>query len=716
MPKQDVGLELYYDGTWHNLVPADDVLISEPIKIMRGDSDESAAPRPASVSCRLNNDDDMYRTSNPESPLYGKAGLNTPLRASVRGKVRGTVEASEWAADQTRDFRATPKRGSAWVDVEGGGLLQRVGQWTEQLASPFRQFNQDEYAAHAVGYFPLEDPAGTLTPLTTVPGATSRFAADLDYGNGGRFAGSGPLAQLGAGVAANFNFVPTGLADSGYQLSWTSRHEQVFASGNTSLMNWTATNGYSYSVSFAEGTSDIRFIAVDTATSTTVVDTTLSVGSSLDYNVWTMFRVKVTSSGGTVSVEFSWIAEGSSTFLGTTWTHSGTTGALKRATIGTEDSGDSISPKYGHILGLSTGADDLESGDRVDAFNGHDGETAGARFARLMTLKGLAYSIVGTSADSARMGPQGVDTFAEQLREIRDTEDGLIYDDIDAIALVFLLRNARYNQTPALTLNAADPDASGLPNLPTEVTDDLGVHNVVTASQRDGGEYTAEDSTSPMGSQPPPVGRGEYKQTKNVNVADPDNDLLQQAGWWLKRGTVNLPRFPQVVVNLAALDASKIAEVERVDVGSVIAIVGYREYTIRLYVIGYTEVIGTHSRMLTFTCAPDQQFQAGVYGGDARYTPRYDLRTCTLSADVGPTATTLAFSFVRNEKWSQTQSYDLLIAGELIGVPAGGMGAQSGSGPFAQTLTGAVRSKNGIRKTLKAGTEVHIATPGRWGL
>jgi len=716
MPKQDVSVELYYDGAWHDLVPAEDVLISEPIRIMRGDSDESAAPRPASLTSKLNNDDDMFRTSNPMSPLYGKAGLNTPLRASVRGVVRGTVEASEWAADQTRDFRAVPKRGSAWVDVEGGGLLQRVNQWTEELKSPFRQFNEDEYAGDAVGYFPLEDPAGTVSPVTTVPGSTSLFASDIDYGNGGRFAGTGPVAQLGAGVGTEFNFVQTGLSDSGYQLSWTSRHEQVYPTGSTSLMNWTASNGYSYSVSYSEGTSDVRFFAVDTTTSTTVVDATLTVGNTLDYSLWNMFRVKVTSSGGTVSVEFSWVTEGDTQFYGTTWTHSGTTGFLKHATIFTEDTGDSISPKYGHLLGLSTGSDNLQSADRVDAFNGHPGETAADRFARLMTLKGLAYSIVGTSADSALMGPQAVDTFAENLREIRDTEDGLIFDDIDAIALVFLLRNARYNQTPALTLNAADPDDSGLPNLPTEVTDDLGVHNVVTASQRDGGEYTAEDATSAMGSAPPPNGRGEYKQTKNINVAQPDNDLLQQATWWLKRGTVNLPRFPQVVVNLAALDAAKIAEVEQVDVGSVIEIANYREYTIRLHVLGYTEVIGTHSRVITFTCAPDQQFQVGVYGGDSDYTPRYDLRTCTLSTAYGPTATTLVFSFVHNEKWSQAQSFDLLCSGELIGVPVGGMGAQSGSGPYAQTLTGAVRSKNGIRKTLPAAAEVHIATKGRWAM
>jgi hypothetical protein len=63
------------------------------------------------------------------------------------------------------------------------------------------------------------------------------------------------------------------------------------------------------------------------------------------------------------------------------------------------------------------------------------------------------------------MGPQGIDTLAKQFEEIQTTEDGLIFDDIDAIGLVFMLRNYRFSQTPALTLNV-DDRPSGLPVLP----------------------------------------------------------------------------------------------------------------------------------------------------------------------------------------------------------------------------------------------------------
>jgi hypothetical protein len=109
LPKQNVGVELYYSGSWHDIAATNDVYADTPITITRGQGDESAALRPAKISMSLANDDDTYRTSNPVSPLYGIAGRNTPMRVKVGGTVRGTAEASSWAPDQTQDFRR-PRR------------------------------------------------------------------------------------------------------------------------------------------------------------------------------------------------------------------------------------------------------------------------------------------------------------------------------------------------------------------------------------------------------------------------------------------------------------------------------------------------------------------------------------------------------------------------------------------------------------------------------
>ena len=329
---------------------------------------------------------------------------------------------------------------------------------------------------------------------------------------------------------------------------------------------------------------------------------------------------------------------------------------------------------------------------------------------------GLAYATNGDLDATAAMGGQPAEPLAVLLQEITITEDAVQFESKSVINLILTVRNFRYNLTPALVLDA-DDDPSGMPKLPAEITDDLPIHNLIVVSDRAGGEYTVEDSTSPMGTQPPPDGRGEYRQDRDVNLFDPNVQMPQQANWWLRRGTVNLPRYPQVTVDLAALGPEKIVEVEAVTVGSVIEIDGYREYTIRLHVLGYTEVIGSTSRIITFTCEPDQQFQTGVYDGDSEYTPRYDLRSCTLSAAAAAAATTLSLAIVDDETWSQTSAYDLLISGELIGVPVGAMGARGGTaGAYTQTITGALRGRNGIMKLLPAGAEVHIETPGRWAL
>jgi hypothetical protein len=157
---------------------------------------------------------------------------------------------------------------------------------------------------------------------------------------------------------------------------------------------------------------------------------------------------------------------------------------------------------------------------------------------------------------------------------------------------------------------------------------------------------------------------------------------------------VNLPRFPQVTINLAALDAVGITEVEAVDVGSVIEIVGYREYTIRLFVIGYTETIGTHSRTIVFTCAPDQQFVVPVLTAG-----RLQAASTTLGGSLAPADTTLVLSTTSAyERWrTGASTAHITAAGEEIAL--GTIGAVTGTGPWTQTVTGCTRSVNGIAKS-----------------
>jgi hypothetical protein len=699
LPKQNVALELYYDSAWNDVAAAAEVFAEDPIVIKRGQSDEGSAFRPCSITCQLNNATDKYRTSNPVSPLYGKAGRNTPMRVKVGGTVRGVVEASSWATDQTPDFRQTPQRGKAWVDVAGGGLLQRVGQWTEPLRSPFYTYNAA--LTTLAGYWSMEDARGSTKAATPVAGADNDLLLGVSFDSQQRPPGSGPVADVVLQDASSFTFTggsPNSTA--GWQYSVVVNMASL-GGGFTTPMLLIMQDGSSVAFSLNDATNETTLLAAD-ANTTTRFETTNAWPTGYQWSGrWIMLHMEATYAAGTTTITAGYRAIDEDTWYFPSGTYAGVPSSLFAAS----GSGFPDSSSFGHVTGTVGTSEDLSSEDRFTAFRGHAGETAAVRFGRLCDLKGIPYYVSASWADSMPMGAQGVDTFPNLLKEIVDTEDGLLFDHQTEIRLYFMCRVDRYNQTPALDLSPTD-----LPGLPVEVTDDLNVHNLVTASQRDGADATAEDSTGPLGTQPPPDGAGEYKQTIDVNLDEPDYELPQVANWWLRRGTVNLPRFPQVTIDLAA-KPSLITAVEAVDVGDVITITGFREYTIRLHVLGWTETIGTHTRTITFTCAPDQQFVVGVYDSTSS---RYDLRTSVLNAAKDSTTTTMTFKQTDDESWSTTAvPYDVMMGGEQITVTA--MGSRSGTGPWLQAAT-VVRSVNGIVKSQATNEPVHIATPGRWAL
>lgn len=718
MPKQDVAFELYYDAGWRDIAADDEVFTGDPIRVQRGQGDESPAPRPAQINAQLDNATDKYRTSNPVSALYGKAGRNTPARVSVGGIVRGVVEASSWSCDQDQEFRRTPRRGRAWTDVEGGGLLQRIGQWTEPLKSAFRTYN--EGLSHVTAYFPAEQARTTLVPEATFAGPQGfAFSGGVEFDSQSYPPSSAPLMDLNenGGVNLYTGVVPSVTSTTGWQHSWVSRLEPL-PSADTFFYSWNTSgggeSGDAFQITILPSTGEIQLQASNDAVAPGFWLDVTETTDNYDFTQWTMWTVDATYSGGTTTLFVNWTNADNteSRFMSGTFAHEPGSFDSSAASASTANGEVPEGSTFGHFLTVdvgSSGGVDLFGTDRIYAWTGYLGERTAYRFARLLSAAGITDFESTNYDESMPMGPQRVATLAEHLEEIQQTEDGLIFDLGSQAAVFLLCRFDRYNQTAALTLVPED-----LPGLPREVTDDLRIHNVVTAVDRQGLEATAEDSTSALGTQAPPDGAGEYKQRIDVSVSFPRYRLPDIANWWMRRGTVDLPRFPRLAVNLAKLSPSKLAEVEAVEIGSVIEITGFREDTIRLYVLGYTEVIGTHSRRITFTCAPDQQFQVAVYDDESK---RMESRTSTLNAAVDATATSLVVTFTRiRDAWSETaEPYDWVIGGERITVTS--MGAVTGSGPWTQTAT-VKRSVNGVLKGHDATAPIHMhpAVQARYAL
>lgn len=89
MAKQDVRVELFYDGQWND--HTESVRERDSITITRGQQDEESGPTPSTCTLTFDNRNGTFNPRNPSSPLFGKINRNTPLRV-----LRGT--------DVTEDF------------------------------------------------------------------------------------------------------------------------------------------------------------------------------------------------------------------------------------------------------------------------------------------------------------------------------------------------------------------------------------------------------------------------------------------------------------------------------------------------------------------------------------------------------------------------------------------------------------------------------------
>lgn len=705
--KQTVAVELFYDGAWHDLVATDDVFTDPAIVISHGGGEEGAAPKPNRVTLAIANDDDKYRPSNPMSPLWGKVGRNTPCRVSVGGTVRVIGEAS-FSPDQTADFRVSPRRGARWVDVDAAGLLQRIGQWTEPLKSPFRQFNEN---VTDVGYWPGEQPRGTTEMISTTIGTSpGDFNADFSPDSQQRPPGSAPLIDLGDNGEVGGYFAPNGSPTStlGWQLSWAAHYGTLDpAGGDQDVFDWATTDGTQYGL-YLNPNGNMNLSS--SLNGVTVLNWTTSTGG-YDFTQWTLFSVDAQYSGGNTTVWINWCNADLTKSGFTNATFVGVPASLRWWDL-SRFAGVPSGSTFGHVIGTLgssvTAADNLFGVSRQKAWNGYVGELAAARFGRLNDLKGVPYYVSANWPKSAPMGAQPVATLSEHYEEIAKTDDALIFDDNTTNRLFMMCRADRVNQTPTLTLDASNPVHLSVP--PTEVLNDLDPHNIVTASQRDGGDYTLSDDTSPMSTLDPPNGIGEYRQTIDVNLANESAQLPQIASWWLAKGTVDLPRFPTVTVDLVAAPAL-VPAVEATDTGKVIEIVNFREYTIRLHVLGWMERVGTHTRTVTFTCNLDTIYKTGVLD-----TGKAQAVNTIIGASINETATTIVLTNANPfEQWKPGVSgTHVMVEGEEIIL--GTIGAPTGTGTVSWTVTGCTRSVNGVVKTHAFAEYVRVKDALRYGL
>ncbi len=695
---QDAHVGLYLDGGWYA-----QPTMATPITITRGHDPDGNWPRPTKIVAELDNDDLDLDPSRPESSLYGIAGRNTRTRVMVDGGTRVYGEASQWEPEATVDHVPGQRRGRSTVRLTAEGVLRRIGKWTDLVRSPM--YRTISTRSTNIGHWSLEDDRNALTLANSAgPPGAFKGSGRVSLGDDEAPLGAQQSLRLGdstTGVSGRFKAASS---TAGWQIGWSFRLAALPSSGTyDGVMRWNTTTNF-YTLQVNNGSYRLRVTDTD---GVLVLDSNVLFGAGAEPNQWITFRVAASQSGGNIAVEWAWYAQGMTTTFGTSDSFAGTVGRLRDWFT----SGFSwMDGAYlSHVFGVTTTADNLVGGTALQVFNGYRGERAGTRFLRLCAEQGITRFVIGGSTNTPPMGPQRVDSFLNLLKEIRETDGGRIDDERFDIALTMTVREALYNQTPALTLDFAASEVA-YPFRP--ILGDQAVANAVTAKNTQGSEVTRSLTTGPMSTQAPPAGVGRYEKTVDVNYADEITDLASRADWELAKGTLQTRRYEEVVVDLLA-NPHLAAAASALREGNVIQIDNAAPDAILLVVVGMVERIDGVKRTITFQTEPYDIWNIGEWDDGIA---RYDSRTATVNSSQTTTSTNWSVkATAANDVWSTATPYDWMVGGERVTVTAMSAATMNSSVSYTQTAT-VTRSVNGVVKAQTVGTEIHIFDQRRWGL
>lgn len=710
--KQSLTAELFYGGTW-NAVAA---YTRDPALINR-DRPVGSEPTPSSVSVSL---EGIHNPKNPMSPLYSVAGQNTPIRLKLGSDVRFYGEVASWSPQSAI-------KGASWTVIECTGVLRRIGQGTDPVRSALTRAIGLS-ATPPLAWWPLEDNERSTVAVSPLDGVESmRPITEVNYetsdgipiqpGGAPKFAEG--IATPGVGKVASLinggtllGIIPEASTTDEWSMEFVVRFDVdtdlstedlalVLADGTYGAFT---INAFVGAPGFDSGVRVLHGFDRDSGNegdARAVFDPRDGAPHHIRYTVsqdGADYLARIYLDGN--------LADTADNF-GSAMT--GTVGQPREIEVNPiSESGNTMPGAIGQFVFWQS---ETVPVDTVAAAFGYSGEQAHERFERLCDEEGIPVTIEGS--ESQPMGPQPIETLAKLFAEIEGTDDGLIFEPRDDYGLVYRTGRERYNRAVVLALDYAAEEVAP-PLIP--VLDDLSIRNDVTVQHRNGASVQAVLETGALSVLAPPDGVGRYKTQVDVNTFTVDV-LANHAGWHLHKGTVDGIRYATVTVILDAVPALA-TDAAAVDIGDIITIDNLPEEEtltqVRLSVTGYTELIESHKRVITYSCILAETFDVGVYGTDA-IVSRYDSAHSTLAASYDDNDTSFSVATAAGHAlWvtgssSPTFPFDWDIEGIRIRVTA----ISGASSPQTATVQ---RSVDGDDKALSSGSQVRLWEPARYGL
>jgi len=716
-------VEIFVNSAWTDISSYVYYRNNVGVTIIRGRSDETSQVQPQTASMVLNNRDGRFSPRNPLGPWYGQLTRNTPLRVSRlnneirRYRFHGEVPTWPTTSDISgRDITVT---------IQASGMLRRLRQGTQPLRSPMvraytiaatsSQFTSSTLTAPAA-YWPCEDAQSatqiasglsggspmTLTALPTFANDSTSFQGSAPLPTLAGSVWSGSIPAVSSTTANNLEFLLSIPAAGDQDGAVVARLVTAGTVVRLDVVYNTASGG-SLTMSAYSASGAVLYSAVQ---QTAVNGVPLCVQLSIAPDV----------TPGTLDLSFN------VTFLngsgsGFTTTFSGTLGAAN--TVSINANGRLLATTIGHVA-YQAAPDPLflTALAVVNPANAWLGESPVIRFSRLcgeQNVQAVTKFVAGgiDPGDETAMGYQGVDTFGNLLQQCPDTLFTPLWEARDQLALLFRSKGTMYNQAAVLTLDMSQHQLSG-PLVP--VDDDTSTRNDITVSRQNGSSYQLVQATGGMSIQQPPNGVGDYSTNYDISLSA-DSLLPDQAGWRLRFGTVDEPRYPQIPINLrysaftSSVDLMNAALA--IDIGDRLDIINppspqYPPDAISQIVQGYTETFGIFEHGIVFNCTPQSPWRVGIT--DDTVLGHADTDGSTL-AGAYPLGTEVSLKVATTNAasplWSTTAGdypVDIAVGGERMTVT----GVTGAASPQTFTVT---RSVNGVVKGQTLGTDVRLWQP-----
>jgi hypothetical protein len=517
------------------------------------------------------------------------------------------------------------KKGASTVTspIECAGILRRLGQGNSPLQSVMRR--GCAALPNLVGYWPMEDADGARSLQAVIGAQPGRLIGDVDVAAFSGFAAADHLPTLGTGriYCAVTPYQHSGEA----QIRWLC---SVPDSGVTTedavvLRVRTASTLGRVDVHYK---TDGRLFAKMYTNLGVLAHTTSNLGSTNPLNGKNKrLSLELKQNGSGVDITLVSVEAGYSSGVYLTENQAG-------ITLGQITSVD-INPAAVDVAALAVGHLTIEKGitsifDLAQQFAAYAGERADTRMLRLAAENELSLATIGAGAGCERMGPQHVGDLLSLMRECATSDGGILYEPRGDNALRYRSLESLWTQDPAAVINYTD-------NLlqPFEpIDDDEATRNRVTVTRAGGGSYTVEDSTGPLGTQPPPDGVGIYDEAVTLSLAT-DEAAEQQAGWRVHLGTTDEARWPSIGLDLAHPTFLGNPDLTRrvlsLDIGDRLDVedlpTWLPPFPVRQIIQGYTETITPPTReergrsssspdfhhKITFNCTPANPYNVGTY-------------------------------------------------------------------------------------------------------